>query len=488
MHRSLGRSIWTLSLLITGMMSSGAGAAPQNKPAEVEALCTKHEAGILRLVDDGKFVEALLASIEYEQALRGCYPAASIADGTFHSDNYLLDFKVPFAKAWRPAPPNAFENAAAYRAAGMEWIAALDGPTEAEHIAILSMDMGTLMRRMGLSDISKVMNPLVQARQIASNMGKIVSERVDEGTGGMAVVRMTLSAGRTIELATIPRDDRTFIFVATAAEGQAAENTRRMDQWVGALKFRDPDPAKTARVAAVRAKLPKNADAKAVLPVVRELAALGEYRDAALLMADLRTVLVASLPQPHIDAKGMTFASYGVTLGNPDAERWRAQDMPVGNMHMLVLQDRASVTEGFAGVMVMDPILLFGLDAFKLIGSNNIESDESRVMLSAMGRGSLLNVGTKIEVERFRKFQGRVAYEGIVEAAKMQNTKVKCILVRGSRALYMVMLLGAPEILAEYEKVIDANLRIVDAASGATTRVTTTTEVTTRPATVKSGR
>jgi hypothetical protein len=130
---------------------------------------------------------------------------------------------------------------------------------------------------------------------------------------------------------------------------------------------------------------------------------------------------------------------------------------------------RASIKEAFTGVMVMDPIIMFGPDALKLMGPNDAENEDNRKMLSSMGRGSLLNLGKKIEGERFSKFHGRLAYEGSVDANNA-DLRMKCIVVRSSRAVYMIMLAGTAEILPEYEKMIDANLQIQDAGAGTSTK------------------
>jgi hypothetical protein len=134
-------------------------------------------------------------------------------------------------------------------------------------------------------------------------------------------------------------------------------------------------------------------------------------------------------------------------------------------MYTLGLEDSESVTPAMVLVNVMDPVLMFGPAALRDLGPDATE-EAVRHMFLSMGRGALLNIGTNLEAERFTKALGRLAYEGTV-TARIPETKAKGMLIRGSRAIYMVVLIAPPAKLAEYQKVMEQNLEIEDALDGA---------------------
>jgi hypothetical protein len=193
------------------------------------------------------------------------------------------------------------------------------------------------------------------------------------------------------------------------------------------------------------------------------LALIGELHEAIACAADVRSAIAATLPKPQTVGNDISYPEYGVSLKNPDPQRWKPDIEAAGNAYMLGFNDQTNVNTTFVGVMIFDPLLLMGPAALESLGPDAKEEDV-RNMLHSMGRGAALNIGTNLEGERFIKFQGMLAYEGVV-TAHMPNTKVKVIAVHGTRAVYLAMLFGAPENLPEYEKLITTSMQIQNAAA-----------------------
>jgi hypothetical protein len=240
-----------------------------------------------------------------------------------------------------------------------------------------------------------------------------------------------------------------------------------MDRWLDSVKFDAADAQRAARVAAIRARVPKEPALAPLLTSVGELAEAGELREATLQLSDVRSALVGMMPRPQVDAhKGLAFEAYGLLLKNPDGDRWKPSVQPQGAMYMLMLEDTASVTPAAIAVATMDPILLYGPGVMDDELRPNNDGDDARNLLSSIGRGGLNNMGNGIDGERFRKFHGLLAYEGTT-TAKIPNTRAKVIVARGSRAIYMMMIFGPPTALADDEKLLDANLTLRDAPTTA---------------------
>ena len=133
-----------------------------------------------------------------------------------------------------------------------------------------------------------------------------------------------------------------------------------------------------------------------------------------------------------------------------------------GATKMLLLEDKWSVKGEGMGVLVLDLILTYGIQA-----ATAFDDEESgRELLVGVGRGSALSVGTNIESERFTTVKGILAYEAVVDT-NIPGIKVKQLwLMRPGYMVGILMMADAnafQDKIGEYERIIQGDwLQIVN--------------------------
>ena len=58
--------------------------------------------------------------------------------------------------------------------------------------------------------------------------------------------------------------------------------------------------------------------------------------------------------------------AYGITLTNPDSDRWALNVLQEGAMQMILLEDKLSVKQEGIGVAVIDLLMAYGADIVNL--------------------------------------------------------------------------------------------------------------------------
>jgi hypothetical protein len=445
-------------LLVSLALSSRATAAQRNDPA---ALCARHESQIRKLVAAGHPADVIVDAAQYELDLRSSYPPPVLASGAFISATQHVSFGVPRDVQWKLVDRSGAISTGA--ATGVELIGTIESGSEEGRLDYVFLDLDVMARHTGL-DIGGTAEEFRKlARQTAGSWGRVENER-SEKIRGMDVLRLQV-AGEAVSATAAVRHGRRIYFVAcsTPHDAPAGQADKWIDQCLANMKFFDPTPATAAKIAGIRAAIPNPPTVDALLASVRELAKLGEFHEAIVQAADLRGALMALLPKPQIDAQGnVSYADYGVTLQNPDAKIWKPDAQPAGNAVTLSLTNDQSVDPAMVGVVVFDPLLMLGPIALDYVGPTANEN-AARDLLRNMGRGGALKLGSKLEGERFRRFRGQLAYETTVNT-RYPNTKMKVIAIRGRRAVYMVMLLGRPQKLPDYETSLDRVLQLQPSA------------------------
>jgi len=101
--------------------------------------------------------------------------------------------------------------------------------------------------------------------------------------------------------------------------------------------------------------------------------------------------------------------AYGITLTNPDSDRWALNVLQEGAMQMILLEDKLSVKQEGIGVAVIDLLMAYGADIVNLFKD---ETTAKEYLING-GRGGASFIGS-IEEESFAHVRGKLAYEAIV--------------------------------------------------------------------------
>ncbi len=457
-----------VTCLVVGLLVCVLTSYPEQETVlkTVPAICDEFEPKIKQQVNNEKYLDAISTAAEYEQALLSRYPPGSYELGLFQSQAHHLSFHSPF-EGWLREDLKEMGIPEWLPAMGFDIPIALKGKVEDDKFVVVSFDMGKIMKRIGGDEAGKTelsdQELRMGAQAVAANFGVIKNEEFKTVADHRILVSEigTPGLGPSIILASLARGGRIYGFLLTSSAGARTENEKRLYDLIKTVdfKYKPPDAVK---IEATRQRVTGKTDISQLLACVRELALAGEYGAASDDLSTLRLRIAEKMPKPQIVGNVARYPAYGLSLTNPDPNKWKLSIEATGGMAMLVLEDRFSVYNAGVGVGVVNLVLAYGPQWTKLMGEDEDE-DERKSFLSMAGRGGLVSMGGSIESERFRLFKGSFAYEGVA-SMNLPNTKVKALWIpKPGYALMVIMMVEASkfnEQSAEYETLLDKYLRV----------------------------
>lgn len=434
----------------------------------IESVCDEFGSKIKNLSDSGKYLEAIGTAGEYEQVLLAKYPASTFELGLFQSPSHHLSFHSPF-EGWTQESLKELQIPEWLPAMGFDYLIALKGKAEEDRFILLSMDLGKVMYRISgeKSSSGKLSDQELQlcSQMIAANFGAAKSEEFKAvGDHRVHLIEIATPAlGPSLICANLAEKGRCYFFLLGCAAGSRIENEKKLYELIKTVDFKYK-PEDTARIESARGKVADKTNITALLGCIKELAAAGEYGAAADELSNLRLSAADKMPKPEIVGNVGRYTPYGITLTNPDPEKWKLSIESQGGMGMILLEDRFSVNPAGVMVAVINTILAYGPHANELMGKGSEE--EKKSVLANAGQGGMRGMGGVVESERFRIFKGEFAYEGVA-SVPMQNTKAKAIVaLKPDHMVMVIMLIPASnfnERSAEFDSIVDKYLQIQNA-------------------------
>jgi hypothetical protein len=432
----------------------------------VAAVCDEFESQIQSSVDRESYLEAISAAAEYEQALLSRYPASTFEMGLFQCEAHHITFQSPF-EGWTQQNLKEMGLDEWLPTMGIDVLITLKGEVEDDKFVLFSMEFGKLMQRIGGDEFANVDlsdQDLVSAAQMmASNLGTVENQEF-RSMGDHRILVLDIATpilGPSVIMANLAHNRCIYCFLLTSSAGNYTENENRLYELIKTVDFNYRPPDQT-KIESIRQKLTSKADISQVLGCVRELALAGEYGAAGDELSLIRSLIAQRMPPPVVEGDLARYSLYGITLRNPDPEKWNLSVNTQGAIGMLILEDRFSVNSSGIAVGVINKVLSYGPHAEKLTGENDQE-EENKSFLSSVGRGGLLSIGGEIESERFRMFKGSFAYEGVA-SPNVPRTKLKIIVFQQPSCFVMVLMfmetLNFEAQAEEYETLVDRYLQV----------------------------
>ena len=423
------------------------------------------EREILENVEKGEFREAIISAAEYEQELISRYTPPTFQMDLFQSEADHLSFHSSFTD-WKQVGLKELEIPEWVPMMGLNNLLTLKGKVEDDRFVILSMNVGQIEQRMGLSEPGRTrlsdQELLSYSVSMAGDFGVVKKQEFKTIGDHHALVLDigTPMGGPPITLVSLVHGKRLYGFLLMSSLGNRQHNERRLFELIKTVDFKYK-PADEAKIKMIRGKFAGKDEPLAILQCINQLAAIGEYNAAAEQLARLRIFLNQHMPKPFIEGNVARNPVYGVSLANPDDKKWKLSIVDAGAMNMLLLEDKWSVKGEGMAILILDTILTYGPQAAKAIR----DEEEEKGFLIGAGRGGALSIGTAIENERFTTMKGSLAYEATV-ATNFPGVKAKCVFIlRSGSMLGFLMMADAntfQEKIEEYERIIQGDWLQID--------------------------
>lgn len=456
--------VFTVLFMLLGFRITYAQQALSER--STESACDEFGSRIKNLFGSGKYLEVIGVASEYEQMLLAKYPAPTFELGLFQSQAHHLSFHSPF-DGWIQESPKEMEIPEWLPAMGFDFLIALKGKVEDDRFVLFSIDLGKIMYRISGEEKSsdKLTDQELQlgSQMVAANFGVAKNEEF-KTVGDHRVLLLEIATpllGPSLLLANLGEKSRCYSFLISSAAGNRTENEKKLYELIKTVDFKFK-PQDTAKIESARKKVTNKTSIVELLECTKELALAEEYGAAAKELSKLCLAVADKMPKPAIDGNVGRYSAYGITLTNPDPDKWKLSTEVQGCMGMIGIEDRFSVNLSVIMVAVINTILAYGPHANELTGEGESE-DEKKSFLAMAGQGGIKNVGGVIESERFRIFKGEFAYEGIA-SVPIPNTKLKTIVVMKPGYMVMVIMFiqasNFNEQSAEFESIVDKYLQI----------------------------
>lgn len=451
----------TVGLLTCSMLASSSLLLAEEAKAapSIDQVVRTFSERITGLYKRGEYRQAALATVEYEQSLLRRYSPPTYELGLLQSEKEHLSIYVSF-DSWRQKSEIEMDIPKELEMMGISVLLALEGSSETESMGIMSWDLSQIERRMGGSDGFSVTSDRglqMMGQMMASQFGTVRSQRFrtigDHRVLWLEIV--TPMMGPDVRLAILPQSGRVFAFLLTSAASNIEENENKLKDTIKTASF-DYKPSDDAAVVAAREKRP-GSDVESRLSCAGRLAELGEYNAAAKELAELNLSLYEQMPGPVVKGDVGSLPAYGVTVKNPDPERWALSTEVDGLSQSIVLEDRSSVQGEGIMVGVMDFIATYGPKVVALMMNEEIK----RTTLRDSGRGVGMMLG-RIEDEKFVTIRGSLAYEAIV-AVNMPGLKARLQVIdqQGVSILVLAFVRASKfqEQMAKYNEIINSHVK-----------------------------
>jgi hypothetical protein len=457
------------TLIIMAALSTFPLAVSGNEKADLNNVTVRFEKEILSCVQKNVFREAIVKAAEYEQELISRYPPPKLQDNLFQSEAEHISFHNSFTD-WKTIGLKELEIPEWLPMMGFNILLAQEGKVEQDRFIAITMNMGQLEQRMGLSEPgqNKMTDQelLLGGTMIANQFGAVKNQQF-KTIGVHPVLSMEIGtplAGPPIELISLANGRRLFSFLVISSLRNQQDNKTKLDELIKTVQF-NYKPANIDKINVIRKIIADENNLQPRLQCISELAAIGEYNAASEELANLRTVLSRRMQKPVLKDNEAQYPDYGVTLINPDDTKWKLSTEDMGGTKMLLLEDKWSVKSEGIAILILDTIMTYGPQAAKAFE----DDEQKKQLLTGGGRGSALSIGTNIENEQFSTFKGNIAYEASV-TTNIPGLKAKCIwTLRPGFMLGILMMVDANSFqqkIQEYEKIIMGDsLKIQDQKS-----------------------
>ena len=447
-------------LIILAVLFSFALTATGNEKAEINDVAAQFEKEILSCAQQKEFREAIIKAAEYEQELIFRYPPARFQDNLFQSEAEHLSFRSSFTD-WKKIGLKELEIPEWLPMMGFNILLAQEGKVEEDRFIAITMNMGKIEQRMGLSESGQGkmtdQELLLGGTMIANQFGAVTNQQF-KTMGDHSVLTMEIGTplgGPPIVMVNLANGRQFYSFVLISSLRNQQDNENKLYELIQTLKF-NYKPANTDKIKATREKITDNNEFQQRLKCATELAAIGEYNAASEELADLRTLLSQRMQKPIVKDNTAQYPDYGVTLTNPDDTKWKLSIEDMGGTKMLLLEEKRSVKNEGIAILILDTIMAYGPQAAKAFE----DDEQKKELLTGGGRGSALSIGTNIENEQFSTLKGDIAYEAVV-ATNMPGLKAKCIwTLRPGFMLGILMMVDTNSFqqkIKEYEKIIQGD-------------------------------
>jgi len=322
---------------------------------------------------------------------------------------------------------------------GFEVLLALEGPSEDQKFAVSSVDSTRIERRLG-QPLKRPNAPtdqelILASRMMANNLGTIQTQQFKTFSGQRTLVsELRGRGGAAVTTAIIESHGTSYRFALSTSEGKKADDQKKFFKTLDNVRF-DFKPANKEKIEHIRARS-KEGGIRDSLAQTREFVLIGEFGAAVDELAHVRMLIGQQMPGPQIEGDLAKYPLYGISLRNPDPDKWRLSATNQAGMGFLILEDRFSITPTGVTVMVWNTVLMYGPQFVEAVIDSANEQIKKDVLAGA-GRGGLGRVSTKLEAETFRMFRGTMAYQGIA-VANTPNTKLKMILSANRNYILMI--------------------------------------------------
>jgi len=445
------------TLVILAVFSTFPLVACGSEKANINDVTARFEKEILSCAQKKEFREAIIKAAEYEQELIFRYPPPSLQDNLFQSEAEHISFRNSFTD-WQKIGLKELEIPEWLPMMGFNILLAQEGKVEEERFIAITMNMGQLEQRMGLSNPAQnKMNDqelLLGGTMIANQFGAVTNQQFTT-IGEHPVLSMeigTALAGPPIDMINLANGRRLFSFLVISSLRNQQDNKNKLNELIKTLNF-TYKPANTDKINVIRQKITDANELQPRLKCIAELAAIGEYNAASEELANLRTMLNQRMQKPIVKDNTAQYPDYGITLANPDDTKWKLSIEDMGGTKMLLLEEKWSVKNEGIAILILDTIMTYGPQAAKAFE----DDEQKKQLLTGGGRGSALSIGTNIESEQFSTFKGNLAYEAVV-STNISGLKAKCIwTLRPGFMLGVLMMADANSFqqkIKEYENII----------------------------------
>jgi len=416
------------------------GAEPKPNVREVVREFTRE---IVALVDQGDHRGAIAKAADYELALLNNYPPPSYEMGLFRSEAVHASFHCPFVE-WKQVDMDKEPELKELRKlaiVGWDFLLVLEGKSEEERLMVACIDTKQLTQGVGaqdgLPDMCSGQGLQFIAQMIAGKFGAVKSQQFRD-VGDHKVLSLEIKGpmmAPDVRIALLPNSPQIYAFFLISPGRTIVANERRLDELMKTASF-DYQPEDARAIAAERSEGNRK-EIRDLLVCVSHLAELGEYRAAGADLAELRLLLHGRMPAPTVNDNAGTCPAYGVTLTNPDPDKWKLSVNRDGVFQGLMLEDRFSVHGEGIMVGVVDFLTAYGPQLVKMMSD---DEEMGKQMLIDSGRGGAAMLG-EIESERLVSIRGSMAYEAVI-SPNMPGVKARIQCINKSDYAIMIFMLG----------------------------------------------
>lgn len=452
-----------LCLLLPTAQERTNAQASELRPTNTEsvaAVCARFEQEIGERVARADYMSAIRSVAEYEEALFSRHAPATFEDGLFRSHAAHLSFHS-FLDDW--VVPEVEDEVPDWIATPFfDLLLVLHGEGTSDSLVLMSLDMAGIAQTIDSNSRRKSLTDQelsLAAQMMGSNLGRLESEQWKQlGNQRVHLSRLNTGSGGTDLLAILGNRGRVYAFAFATSGPGSKDNEQSFMTLLKSVTFDylPPDDS-VVEAALARVSVPKDIDQ--ALSCARELAAGAEYGEACDVLSRLRSELSQRMGAPKVVGDKAVYEAYGVEVSNPEPQRWKLTAANDG-MGMIMMEDRFNVGEAGIMIGVLDFVVTYGA---KAVGLFSTDDDVGRDLLASSGQGALLNIGGKIESERFRMLLGSFCYEGVASLPQA-NLKAKAFLIPKEDHCVMILMLVSSrqfeKTVGEYEELVNENIRI----------------------------